>query len=985
MNKSVEKWKKRREERLRARGIRLDEKSRFDAPNNNNNNGGGEEGGGGGASTRLPYGIAKSMGLDTTGMSPSEVWAMLGKSGISAKEEYRKLKERGGGGKEEAPPPPPPPKRSVTTSFWGREETYDEVTASKGWSGTAALYGIDSKTGRKTYIRRFESEADMMAFLKKQGVEEFESPYTGEVLNPKESDAEDYVYDDGDRLYKKVDIGYVGGRYAIKGTTFEGKKKSIHDFATLEAAKEYLDKRGMKEGSYGMSRALLKRETERTSWLTSDKKEYIEVSGGKVGDLRLEDDSGYYSSGFVLRGEKEDGSTFRKSFSSKAEAMRFLKDQGVEKVKVGKKEFENPTEYEVPEVVATIRGKEYAAVRAELDETDMSVTIWGTDLDGRERRAVRFFSEWGTEDIEKDAKSFGVDLAQLKGAMDKESADAMERVEEKAREKSAEMAERKRKEEEERRERERLEAERKAEEERKKAEFAAKEQAALSDPEYQLYPGDGHVYKDMYIEKPITKYGSIILKGTDVDGEVKEIGMFRDMESAYDKMEDAKLNYEVKSMKQYTVESEVYGGKVRLHDVEIKKIADEYHVRGFDQYDSRKTIQTFRSKEDAEKFLQEQNVDAYKYKDASDREFEEMHGNPYDDVKKPVDGIRRARVEYTPDGKFAVYADTRSKGAGAHLYTAETETEARKWLEDNGVDASKMKIRKPVPNDKVPRNHSAKSLAAFDQKRREALETLSVSELTSEEQEDLTSMVKDMFEQGEYKMSRTPERLEDIFDGGFKNLLETGTSGGSSYKPGRRATEERIWGIPDDMRAVPAADREKYGYWGYSGEDSSDSGTHYGKMEFTFKKDRVAERTTFTFGDTLDARAPSAGYAGANPTIEGCACKSAGSLRNMISTYKRYKEGKMSFADFHYSVASECTDSYVELQFHGKLTLDDVADISFPSAGYLGSAFDEMSESKRKQVYAKIVSSGINVRYKESGKFVDGLEWLRKRYTGIDS
>ena len=80
MNKAVENWKKRRAERLKERGIRLDAR-RFDAPNNSNNNGGEEGGGGSGGNTRLPYGIAKGLGLDTTGMSPSEVWAMLGKCG----------------------------------------------------------------------------------------------------------------------------------------------------------------------------------------------------------------------------------------------------------------------------------------------------------------------------------------------------------------------------------------------------------------------------------------------------------------------------------------------------------------------------------------------------------------------------------------------------------------------------------------------------------------------------------------------------------------------------------------------------------------------------------------------------------------------------------------------------------------------------------------------------------------------------------------
>lgn len=45
--------------------------------------------------TELPYGIAKSIGLDTTNMSPREVWEMLQKKGYNPKEEYKKLASKG--------------------------------------------------------------------------------------------------------------------------------------------------------------------------------------------------------------------------------------------------------------------------------------------------------------------------------------------------------------------------------------------------------------------------------------------------------------------------------------------------------------------------------------------------------------------------------------------------------------------------------------------------------------------------------------------------------------------------------------------------------------------------------------------------------------------------------------------------------------------------------------------------------------------------
>ncbi len=49
---------------------------------------------GNGANTRLPYGIAKGLGLSTEGMTPRQVWEMLKKRGINPENEYEKLKEK---------------------------------------------------------------------------------------------------------------------------------------------------------------------------------------------------------------------------------------------------------------------------------------------------------------------------------------------------------------------------------------------------------------------------------------------------------------------------------------------------------------------------------------------------------------------------------------------------------------------------------------------------------------------------------------------------------------------------------------------------------------------------------------------------------------------------------------------------------------------------------------------------------------------------
>lgn len=43
--------------------------------------------------THIPYGIAKGEGIDTTGLTPKEVWEILKKLGYSPKAAYKALTE----------------------------------------------------------------------------------------------------------------------------------------------------------------------------------------------------------------------------------------------------------------------------------------------------------------------------------------------------------------------------------------------------------------------------------------------------------------------------------------------------------------------------------------------------------------------------------------------------------------------------------------------------------------------------------------------------------------------------------------------------------------------------------------------------------------------------------------------------------------------------------------------------------------------------
>lgn len=106
------------------------------------------------------------------------------------------------------------------------------------------------------------------------------------------------------------------------------------------------------------------------------------------------------------------------------------------------------------------------------------------------------------------------------------------------------------------------------------------------------------------------------------------------------------------------------------------------------------------------------------------------------------------------------------------------------------------------------------------------------------------------------------QAFDDIINGGhFKTQFETNTSGGA-FNPDRRRDFERYYfGIP---ASAPPEDRPIYGYLCDPNDDKgagdmNDCVSHYGPIAVKFKPD-VAKRSTFTFGDSLDANVRSVTY-----------------------------------------------------------------------------------------------------------------------------
>lgn len=88
--RAIEEWRARRNKRIAER-TRLDFEVGDYPPDEPGDKGTSSHG-----NTRLPYGLCKSAGIDTTGMTPADAWAALaGKTGITAEKAYKELKEHG--------------------------------------------------------------------------------------------------------------------------------------------------------------------------------------------------------------------------------------------------------------------------------------------------------------------------------------------------------------------------------------------------------------------------------------------------------------------------------------------------------------------------------------------------------------------------------------------------------------------------------------------------------------------------------------------------------------------------------------------------------------------------------------------------------------------------------------------------------------------------------------------------------------------------
>lgn len=207
--------------------------------------------------------------------------------------------------------------------------------------------------------------------------------------------------------------------------------------------------------------------------------------------------------------------------------------------------------------------------------------------------------------------------------------------------------------------------------------------------------------------------------------------------------------------------------------------------------------------------------------------------------------------------------------------------------------------------------------------------------------------MKRLFDENEFCMNRKGTRLALLLEQGFKNQIEVlegdmahASSMSYANPDERRKASKNLFGTPMDTQADGY---EKYGFLGNPWSYDGDYGSTYGDVTLVFDKEKIKDRTTYTLGDSLGPsvnRGMVAGRCGDKPTFEGWYLS-----RPRAKALKMLRDGASLSEILNYT-----KNAYVELQFHGELTMSDVKYIVFKSeSAYknyvtkeMQAAFDEL-------------------------------------------
>lgn len=186
----------------------------------------------------------------------------------------------------------------------------------------------------------------------------------------------------------------------------------------------------------------------------------------------------------------------------------------------------------------------------------------------------------------------------------------------------------------------------------------------------------------------------------------------------------------------------------------------------------------------------------------------------------------------------------------------------------------------------------------------------------------------DIFEKNDFCMRLNKNVLPLIAQSKFMNQFETGSVPLGLTFNQRRAVAKKMFTIPEDAEG---SEYEKYGFLGSKNpkddfKDDENFTGDYGDTIVRFKKRNLMHRTTFTIGDSLfncmhdDVRSSPV----VNPQIASIQRGHVNEVIYGLNVVENANAEK-SYLD----IQALTRQKYIELQYHGNLTIDDVESVTF--------------------------------------------------------
>ena len=199
--------------------------------------------------------------------------------------------------------------------------------------------------------------------------------------------------------------------------------------------------------------------------------------------------------------------------------------------------------------------------------------------------------------------------------------------------------------------------------------------------------------------------------------------------------------------------------------------------------------------------------------------------------------------------------------------------------------------------------------------------------------------VRSAIQQHEFTTTTDSSAVMHILeDGRFKTQIETGESHGYKDIQMRKRAADELFAFGERLD-IPDTDYEVYGFLG-----NAPRAKMYGDCRIVLKKENMISRTTMTIGDSLELV-----QEGLSPFASRVDDPNITSMGNSIFSHsvpnapQRLQDIQRDFA----SIAQNgylASGNYIELQYHGGVTLDDIDYIEISRRDINADAIDKLAE-----------------------------------------